>query len=336
MGYTDEQKMMRIAHLSADILRDEPSSIEMKYNYMLGEVLKAGCGVCRHRATLTKVLCDALLPDVSCVLIAGKVPVAVPMYFGKGGRFSGFMHISGDASIASARHAWNVVQIRGRNYVVDPMQACLFAADDPPGEKLNEYGENIGQKEMLEYYGVEHLGQNPFRLCIIEDDPVMREHAIKAARAKLEQGSYGRVLKLEIEAPTTYAELQESLKRVGQGRFHFVLVDNDLSQYPDHQRGCKTGMALVNEVIEQARAEERYLGRNTTFYPNSSNNRHLRGGIFNHYNRVTDRKNGPMVFDYLGDSFERQARKRYSRFRSTEQQVDALELPERPNSPRTV
>ena len=140
MGYSDEQKVMRIAHLAADILNEKSASYP-NHNYMLGEILRNGSGVCRHKAILTKVLCNKLLPHLPCALVGGKLAIDFKVDFGANGIY--IRTLSGDEALEG--HAWNVVELDGhKEVIVDPMRKCLAAADH-----LSD--------AMVQYYGAERL-----------------------------------------------------------------------------------------------------------------------------------------------------------------------------------
>lgn len=142
MGYTDEQKMTRLALLADDLLKGDVWNYKMKYNYLLGEILRAGRGVCRHRAPLIKTLADEL--GLQCALVQGAVHKTGYLY--AGGKCAGMF----TQRYASA-HAWNIMVIGGRHFVVDSMNDCIFPVDNPPG-KTQKHRETISN-----WYGLERL-----------------------------------------------------------------------------------------------------------------------------------------------------------------------------------
>jgi Ethylene-responsive protein kinase Le-CTR1 len=149
MKYTPEQKMMRLASISADLLSADVWSYRMEKNYLLGDVLQAGAGVCRHRALLIKTLADQL--EMPCALVAGPVNRPMPLYCN--GQFLGFMEMISIAGQPVAAHAWNIMHLNGRYWVVDAMQQQVFPVDEPPGES-SEHRERISG-----WYGIKPLQQ---------------------------------------------------------------------------------------------------------------------------------------------------------------------------------
>jgi len=72
---------------------------------------------------------------------------------------------------------------------------------------------------------------NPFfRVCIIEDTVFLRKVAEKLISNKFANGGYGNILQLEVDSVTSYTELLTvHAKRIQEGYYQVVLVDNDLS-----------------------------------------------------------------------------------------------------------
>jgi hypothetical protein len=141
MQYTEAQKMMRIALLSADLLReDAPTSKFKGNNYLLGEIVRAGAGNAVHRSALNKVLCDAF--KLPCAFICGFVDIRHRVRGGPLG--DDCYQVESNVAI----HAWTIIQADGRNYLVDSAKEIIFPLDNPPGTTTQ------AKKDLREYYGV--------------------------------------------------------------------------------------------------------------------------------------------------------------------------------------
>lgn len=138
MTYTDEEKTIRLAILAAALL-DQKSSSVLPKNYLLGEVIRAGAGVCRHRSLLIKALADAL--DLKCALVAGVVSKAARMEADD----HSFVFLE---VLEGAAHVWNIMEVDGAPWIVDPMHQCAFPVSSPPGMTVSS------QKKIGDWYGI--------------------------------------------------------------------------------------------------------------------------------------------------------------------------------------
>lgn len=108
----------------------------------------------------------------------------------------------------------------------------------------------------------------PFRICIIEDQSLFRKGAEVSIKEIFHAGHYTQFFSLTIEAPSTYQILiKECKERLKSGYYDVVLVDNELSSYPDYAEASRpmTGIELVTGIVKTSRPK-------TAFILNSSSN----------------------------------------------------------------
>jgi hypothetical protein len=108
----------------------------------------------------------------------------------------------------------------------------------------------------------------PFRVCIIEDQALFRKSAEASIKEIFQAGHYGRVLSLIVDAPATYQKLiKECTDKLQSGYYNAVLVDNELSSYPDYSEidNPIAGIELIVAIVKRSRPK-------TAFILNSSSN----------------------------------------------------------------
>jgi hypothetical protein len=124
MGYTEREKVFRIAQFINALSSSAKESKKHKENFYLGSLLQLGIGVCRHKAALLKVLADHL--GIKCSLITAMID----NYSRKKNDDGSFSY---KLSKRSDGHVWNVVEIEGQAYILDTAQNVFFPINDPPG-----------------------------------------------------------------------------------------------------------------------------------------------------------------------------------------------------------
>lgn len=139
MKYTDKQKIVRLGMIASDLFQQSTSQNKKKGNYLLGEVARAGAGVCRHRALLIKALAPHF--DIRCALVAGIVPIPTEMEDGKG-EFAGYVNMF------KGGHVWNVVEIDGELWILDANFQLAFPFKEPPGIAPSE------REVIADFYGI--------------------------------------------------------------------------------------------------------------------------------------------------------------------------------------
>ena len=107
-----------------------------------------------------------------------------------------------------------------------------------------------------------------FRVCIIEDQALFRKSAEVSIKEIFQAGHYAPFLSLSIDAPATYQILmKECMDKLQSGYYNAVLVDNELSSYPDYSEieGPVLGIELIAAIVKKATLK-------TAFILNSSSN----------------------------------------------------------------
>jgi hypothetical protein len=144
MQYTQEQQAMRLASLASTLFQLGETNKNTRSNYYLGEVVRSGGGVCRHRGLLMKALADQLM-GYNSGLVYSFVPLPVPWI--QNGQFLGFVELKDQSA-----HVWIVMKIKGLYWIIDAMNHCAFPVDKIPGQE-DEYRRMIARQ-----YGIpQHL-----------------------------------------------------------------------------------------------------------------------------------------------------------------------------------
>ncbi|KAJ1634691.1 kinase-like domain-containing protein [Pavlovales sp. CCMP2436] len=165
----------------AALMRDKDSPI-----VKLGDV---NFGVCRHRALLFKVLCDAL--GLSCALVRGNF---------------------GGAQGAGA-HAWNVVHVYGSTYVVDVMHRPgeIYAPDDVRCASYHRLAERGGGGDAHHGAGLKSLPPPaPREEWYVRPADVQMERGRDGGDVVLGSGGFG----------TVYAARHKGARRVAVKRLN--------------------------------------------------------------------------------------------------------------------
>ncbi|MCH9611063.1 MAG: hypothetical protein S4CHLAM81_00260 [Chlamydiales bacterium] len=151
-GYSDKEKHMRLTLFVTDLLAQDIESWNIKDQFLLGEFVRGGRGVCRHRSLLYKVLADQL--GLQATLVSAYVPVRRCF---NNGPFSGHTI----PNTLSGGHAWIETSIDGKEWIIDPMQGQAFPKENPPLHNCGAApGANPqGHPWLSFYYGMRSLNE---------------------------------------------------------------------------------------------------------------------------------------------------------------------------------
>lgn len=147
--YTELQKHARLATLVCALFNQTLYMHAIDRDYLLGEFVRGGRGVCRHRALLYKVLADELA--LKATLCAG---ILFDRNCFKNNLFSGHSI----PKTQNAGHAWIEAQINEEKWIIDPMNMQAFPKTAVPKHDCGSTASaNPHGHPWLEYfYGMRH------------------------------------------------------------------------------------------------------------------------------------------------------------------------------------